>query len=92
MKWLISTGRLKLQVNSQSVANYERPKCETCESVKGHRLSNKANTIKNNPMKEEELKKDHIMPGQMVSTYRYISRAPGRIYHTNGKSDPSEMF
>ena len=32
------------------------------------------------------------MPGQMVSADHYISRAPGRIYHTKGKSDQSGMF
>ena len=43
-------------------------------------------------MKEQELKKDHLLPGQMVSADQYISRAPGRIYHTKGKSDQSDMF
>ena len=28
----------------------------------------------------------------MVSADHYISRAPGRLYHTKGKSDQSEMF
>ena len=28
----------------------------------------------------------------MVSTDHYISRAPGRLYHTKGKSDQSDMF
>ena len=27
-----------------------------------------------------------------MSADHYISRAPGRIYHTKGKSDPSDMF
>ena len=43
-------------------------------------------------MKEQELKKDHLLPGQMVSTDYYISRAPGRLYHTKGKSAKSDMF
>ena len=30
-KWLINTGRLKLQGNSNAVVNCERPKCSTCE-------------------------------------------------------------
>ena len=50
------------------------------------------NIIKNNPMKEQDLKKDHLLPGQMVSADHYISRDPGRIYHTKGKSDQSYMF
>ena len=43
-------------------------------------------------MKEQELKKDHLLPGQMVSADHYISRAPGLLYHTKGKSDESDMF
>ena len=41
-------------------------------------------------MKEQELKKDYLLPGQMVSTDHYISRDPGRIYHTKGKLDQSD--
>ena len=43
-------------------------------------------------MKEQELKKDHLLTGHMVSADHYISRAPGRLYHTKGKSDQSDMF
>ena len=48
--------------------------------------------INNNPMKEQELNKDHLLPVQMVSTYHYISQAPCRLYHTKGKSYPSDMY
>ena len=40
------------------------------------------NTIKNNHMKEQELKKDHLLTGKMMSANHY----------TKGKSDQSEMF
>ena len=43
-------------------------------------------------MKEQELKKDHLQPGQMVSADNYILRATCRLYHTKGKSYPSDMF
>ena len=43
-------------------------------------------------MKEQDLKKDNLLPGQMVSADHYISRDPVRLYHTKGKSDPSDMF
>ena len=81
-----------MQVNSKAVANCERPKCDACEFGKGHRQPNKVNTTNKNPMKEQELKKDYLLPGQMVSVDHYISRAPGRLYHTKGKSDQSDMF
>ena len=81
-----------MQVNSKAVANCERPKFAACEFLNGHCRSNKFNTINNNPMNDQEIKKDHLLPGNMVSTYHYISRAPGRIYHKKMKSDPSDMF
>ena len=81
-----------MQGNPKAVANCERPKCAACEFGKGHCRPNKLNTIKKNPMKEQELKKDHLLPGQMVSADHNISRAPGRLYHTKGKSDQSDMF
>ena len=43
-------------------------------------------------MKEKDLRRDNPLPGQMVSTDHYISRDPGRPYHTKGKSDQSDMF
>ena len=59
---------------------------------KGHLRTNKVNTIKKNPMKEQDLKKDYLLQGQMVSTDHYISLDPVRLYHTKGKSDQSDMF
>ena len=53
---------------------------------------NKINKIKKNPMKDQELNKDHLLPRQMVSVYYYILRAPSRLYHTKGNSDQYEMF
>ena len=81
-----------MQVYSRAVSNCEIPKFSICEFGKGRRRNNKVNKIKNNHMKEQELKMGHLLPGQMVSVYHYISWAPGRIYHTKGKSDPSDMF
>ena len=81
-----------MQVNYKSVANCERPKCAACKFGKGQCRPNKINTIRKNPMKEQELKKDNLMPGHMVSAYHYILRATCTIYHTKGKSDPSYMF
>ena len=81
-----------MQGNSKSVANCERPKCATFEFGKGHCQPNKVNTIKKNPMKEQYLKKYHPLPGHMVSADQYILQAPGRLYHTKGKSYPSDMF
>ena len=67
VQWLIRTGRMKVQGNSKVLTKCERPKSDFCEFGKGHRQPNKVNTIKNNNMKEQELKKDNIMHGQMVS-------------------------
>ena len=80
------------RANSKAVDNCDRPKCAACEFVKGHCQPNKVNKTKNNPMKEKELKKVHPLPGQKVSEDNYISRSPGRLYHTKGKSYPYDMF
>ena len=81
-----------MQGNSKEVTNCESLKCDACELGKGHRRPNKVNTTKNNTTKDQEINSDHIMPGQMVSADHYISRAPGMIYHTKGKSDPYDML
>ena len=81
-----------MQGSSKAVANCESPKCAAYEFGKGHCRHSKVNTTKNTPMKEQELKKDHLLPGHMVSADHYISRAPGRLYHTKGKSDQSDIF
>ena len=36
-------------------------------------------------MKEQEINKDNLLPGQMVSEDNYISCAPGRLYQTKEK-------
>ena len=82
----------EVQGNSKAVANCERPKCAAREFGNGHHRPNKVNKIKKNPMKEQELKKDHLLPGQIESADHYISRDPGRLYHTKWKSDQSDMF
>ena len=81
-----------MQGNSKALAKCEGPKYAACEFVKGHCRLNKINTIKNNPMKEQDLKMDHLLTVHMVSAYHYILRAPGRLYHTKGKSYQSDMF
>ena len=83
---------MKVQGNSKAVSNCERLKCADCEFRKDHRQSNKVNTVKKNPMKEQGLKKDNLIPVKMVYADHYISWAPGRVYHTKGKSDQSNMF
>ena len=81
-----------MQGNSKAVFNCESPKCDACEFVNGHHRSNKVNKMKNNNTKEQDLKKGNILTGQMVFSDHYISRDPGRLYHTKSKSDPPDMF
>ena len=72
VQWLIHTGHLKVQGNSKAVANYYTPKCAACEFGKGHCKTNKVNTNNKNPMKEQDLNKDNILLGKMVSEDHYI--------------------
>ena len=62
-----------MQGNTKEVAMFERSKCAACEFGVVHCQTNKVNTIKNNPMEEQDIKKDHLQPGQMVSEDHYIS-------------------
>ena len=43
-------------------------------------------------MKDQQLKRYHLMPLHMVSVDHYISWAPGRIYHIKFKLDPQKLF
>ena len=63
VQWFICTWRLKVQGNSKAVANYESPKYSEYDFGKGRHRSNKLNTTKNNPTKEQELTKDHLLTG-----------------------------
>ena len=81
-----------MQGNPKVVANCKRPKCAACEFGKVHSRPNKINTIKKNPMKDQELKNDHLLSVQMVSVDHYILWDPGRLYHRKVKSDTSDML
>ena len=87
-QWLIRTGNQKVQENSKAVVNCENPKFAACEFGKGHCRPNK----KENPMKEKELKKDHLLPRQMVPADHYILQSTGRLYHTKWKSYQSDIL
>ena len=79
---------MQIQVNSKGVANCESPKCAASDFVKVHRRPDEVKTIKNNLIRDKDLKKYLLLPGHMVSMDHYISRAPVSIYHTRVNSDP----
>ena len=62
------------------MANCESPKCAACEFGNGNRRYNKVNTTKKNPIKEKDIKKDHLLPEHMVYANHYILQDPGRLY------------
>ena len=43
-------------------------------------------------MNGQDLNKDHLLTGEIVSVGYYISRDPVVFYHTRGKSDPYDIF
>ena len=79
VKWLNNTRILKVQGNSNSVANFERTNCAGHEFGKGHRQSNEVNKINNNNMNKQDIKKYNIIPGHMVFEYYYILRGSGNL-------------
>ena len=68
-----------MQGNSSTVGNCEITKCDACGFGKGNCQSNKLNTTNNNTMNEKDIKKDHILTGNMVSGDHYILWYPGRL-------------
>ena len=74
------------------MSNSESNTYVACEFVKGHYKPNKINTIKNNPTKEQKIKKDNLLTRHMVSIYHYIFQATGRLFHMSGNPDPSEIL
>ena len=60
-------------ITYKKMSNCERTKCAACEFGKGHRQPNKLKKMKNNPIKEKDLKKDHILPGNNVNRSLYIA-------------------
>ena len=65
-QWLICTGHLKVQ-GDYMVVSCERRKCYACEFGKGRCISNRVNKRKKNPIKEQEINQDHLLPRHMVS-------------------------
>ena len=78
--------------HSNAVASWEQPESAVCEFLNGHCRPDKINTTNKNRMKDQKLKKDHNITGNMVSAYHYILRAPCRLYCTKSKLDPFEIF
>ena len=68
-----------MQLNFRAVENCERPRCSGCEFVRGSCKPYKVKTTNNNPIKEQDLKKDSLLTGQILSSHNYISRDPGRL-------------
>ena len=72
-----------------SVANCDLPQCASCNFGKAQRHSSKAKTTILNKDKENEIKKQHLLPGQKVSADQYVSAVPGRLY-TSRESESSK--
>ena len=83
---------MRVKVYSNAVSKCESPKWDACYFGKGCCQPNKIKTSKKNPIKDQNLRKDNILPGQVVYSDHYILQYLGRLYHTKGKSYPYEMF
>ena len=71
-----------MKVNSKAVINFKRPEYLAGGFGNCRCRPNKVNTIKKNPMKKQELNKYPLLPGHMVSSDHYISKAIGRPLRT----------
>ena len=92
LAWMIRSEKMQVQ-NPKSVANvYPFPKCAACECGKACRQGSDATSTSRNPDKEMELKKGDLFAGQRVSSDHYQSSCPGRLYSSNGATNPDNMF
>ena len=67
VQWLVRQGKLKVRGKPSSVANCDLPQCASCNFGKAQRCSSKAKMTILNKDKENEIKKQHLLPGQKVS-------------------------
>ena len=79
MKWVIRKECLKVRINQKAVENIENTKFLQVILERLTLNPIKKKVIKNNPIKDQDLKKDNIMLGQMVSACKYILWDPDRL-------------
>ena len=86
IQWLIRNKKLSTIGSYKAVANCTIPKCASCEFGKASRRPTRATKTQSKEDKELSLKKDHLYPGQQVSTDHFVSAVPGRTYSSRGSS------
>ena len=68
------------------------PKCATCQfrKQKQHPSPGKESSV----IKDHDgvLKKDHLLPGQCVSVDHFVCNTKGRLYMSQGKTSPNNMY
>ena len=57
-----------------------------------HHQTDKISTIEKSPIKEQDINKDNILPGMVMSEDHLISWVPDRLYHKMINSSLSQMF
>jgi len=68
------------------------PKCAACEYGKAHRKPLQASTSTPTPEKEGGVKANDLYPGSGVSVDHFVSKVPGRLYTSRGKTSPTDMY
>lgn len=68
------------------------PKCAACEYGKPHRKPLQASTSTPTPEKEGGVKANDLYPGSGVSVDHFVSKVPGRLYTSRGKTSPTDMY
>ena len=76
---------------SQS-ASCERPLCSACQFGKMTRRGAGSMDFKVKKGKEMSLKRDQLVPGQVISVDQYESKVKGRLLTSRGKERPHEMY
>ena len=59
-------GYFKGENKSNFSGQFQMPKCSACDFGKGQRRPDKINTVKKNPMKNQDLNNNHILSVNIV--------------------------
>ena len=91
IRFLARSGKLPVK-NPKMVANCDKVLCSACQFGKASRRPAGTSKQIKDPLKEMELKKNDLTPGQRVSVDHFQSALPGRLYSSKGGTDRKDMY
>jgi GAG-pre-integrase domain len=81
-----------IKTKHSNVSSCALPLCMACQLAKQARRTPDVARLIADPTKVMSTKRDHLLPGQMVSLDQYMGSTPGRLPHTKGKEDKKDKY